>query len=106
MADMLNKINVDERRLIDTHKVCASCTGIQVADPIECVSLDCPWFYARRKAVNRTEVSSMLGNMTDALEFDYSSSELSTSSESETFHCEFWESGDVTGESTEGSESS
>jgi hypothetical protein len=49
-----------EKRVVQTHKVCSACTGSAPCEPIECLSLDCWWFYARKKAEHRAETANEL----------------------------------------------
>lgn len=50
MANLGSIVRNAEKRMADAQLVCASCTGGAPTEPIECVSLDCPWFYARHRA--------------------------------------------------------
>lgn len=45
---------------MNTHLVCTTCTGSAPVDAVHCISLDCPWFYARRKAEAETELIPVL----------------------------------------------
>ncbi|TFY71796.1 hypothetical protein EVG20_g1209 [Dentipellis fragilis] len=49
-ANLLSRIRVQEHRLQTAHEVCVSCTGLPPGEPIQCQSLECPWFYERREA--------------------------------------------------------
>ncbi|KAJ3575642.1 hypothetical protein NP233_g970 [Leucocoprinus birnbaumii] len=57
-----------EHRLLTAHKVCASCAGITPGEPVECISLDCPWLYTRKKAEARTEAVETMEILVDELE--------------------------------------
>lgn len=50
-----NRVKKLERRLVDTHRVCSSCTGAAVSEQIECMSIDCPWLYSRKKAEDKAD---------------------------------------------------
>ncbi|KAF9076289.1 hypothetical protein BDP27DRAFT_1389695 [Rhodocollybia butyracea] len=60
LAGLLTRIRANEQRLINTHQVCSSCTGTALEDAAQCQSLDCSWFYARKKAEARTEFLGIL----------------------------------------------
>jgi len=47
-------------RLANSHLVCASCARTAPGEPVECDSLDCPWFFARKKADRQIEVMSII----------------------------------------------
>lgn len=70
MADLGCIMGKAERKLADAHLICASCTGVPQAEPIECESLDCPWFYAREKAHEDMSMMSLYSQMTEALGLD------------------------------------
>ncbi|KAF7310921.1 DNA polymerase [Mycena chlorophos] len=55
MARVLAKMRKGETRLLDITRICASCCQTPAGEPIECDSLDCSWFYARRKAEARLD---------------------------------------------------
>jgi len=52
---MLSGVRAIEQSFINTQSVCRACTGCVPGELIECVSLDCPWMYARRKGEYRLE---------------------------------------------------
>jgi len=53
---------------MDTHRVCASCTGSAPSEPIHCESIDCQWFYARRKAEAGLELVPLLTELSEEME--------------------------------------
>ncbi|TFK41148.1 hypothetical protein BDQ12DRAFT_697053 [Crucibulum laeve] len=67
IANIGLQLNGKERRLRNTHLICASCTGSAPAEPIQCDSLDCPWLYARKKAEAKLEISSLLHEISEDL---------------------------------------
>ncbi|KAF9526453.1 hypothetical protein CPB83DRAFT_462528 [Crepidotus variabilis] len=69
MANLRSRIRQKEDWLVKTHQVCATCTGSAAADAIHCVSLDCQWFYARRKAEKETELIPIFEDLLEDLEF-------------------------------------
>lgn len=81
------KSGVFEQRVLSTHEVCATCAGTAPGEPVECVSLDCPWLYARKKAEDRVEVVETMDILMDELDQglvrlpSISSEELSDSSQ-------------------------
>ncbi|PPQ64420.1 hypothetical protein CVT26_002127 [Gymnopilus dilepis] len=50
IASLGLRIKTREERLVNAHRVCCSCTGAPTSDGIQCISIDCQWFYTRRKA--------------------------------------------------------
>ncbi|KAF9568379.1 hypothetical protein CPC08DRAFT_402859 [Agrocybe pediades] len=62
------QIKKKEKRLKDSHLICSTCTGLSPADPILCESLDCPWFYARRKAEAEMEMVPLYVELSEELE--------------------------------------
>jgi DNA polymerase zeta len=55
-AGLLARIRDGELRLVNTHRICGACSELPQAEPVSCVSLDCPWLFARKKANNKTEL--------------------------------------------------
>ncbi|KAJ7706169.1 hypothetical protein B0H17DRAFT_1035991 [Mycena rosella] len=55
MSTMLSKIQMGERRLLDIHRTCATCTQTPLAEPVKCESLDCSWLYARTKTERKLD---------------------------------------------------
>ena len=68
MSNLRSRIRRREERLVDAHLVCATCTSSAPADAIHCISLDCPWFYTRRKAEAETDVIPALEELLEGLE--------------------------------------
>ena len=68
MVNLRSRIRGREERLVNAHLVCATCTGSAPADVIHCISLDCPWFYTRRKAEAETDIIPALENLLEELE--------------------------------------
>ncbi|KAJ7225506.1 hypothetical protein GGX14DRAFT_639250 [Mycena pura] len=60
MSGLLSKIQLGEKRLLDTSRICWSCTQTPLGEPIECVSLDCLWLYARKRAEERLDILAVL----------------------------------------------
>lgn len=68
LANLNYRIRSREQRLKHAHEVCASCTNIALSDIIHCESLDCQWFYARRKAEIGMELVPLLADASEDLE--------------------------------------
>jgi len=62
------RIRIKEERLASAHRVCSTCTGSIPSDPIYCESLDCQWFYARRKAEAGMELVPLFEDLIEELE--------------------------------------
>lgn len=56
-----------EHRLLTAHGICATCAGTAPGEPVECISLDCPWLYARKKAEARVETVETMDILVDEL---------------------------------------
>ncbi|KAG2366540.1 hypothetical protein BDR07DRAFT_1395782 [Suillus spraguei] len=66
MPTLLNQMRKGEARLLDVQRVCASCASTANAEPIECINIDCPWLFDRKKAERRTEfLEGLQGIMKD-----------------------------------------
>ncbi|KAJ7597046.1 hypothetical protein C8J56DRAFT_919017 [Mycena floridula] len=70
IAVVMDHIRIHEKRLLDTQLVCATCTGAPNADPVECISLDCDWYYRRARAVAKTDFLVTLMHIIKDLETD------------------------------------
>lgn len=68
LANLNYRIKAREERLKSTHDICVSCTNVAPSDFIHCESLDCQWFYARRKAQTGMELVPLLAEMSEELE--------------------------------------
>ncbi|KDR84999.1 hypothetical protein GALMADRAFT_131759 [Galerina marginata CBS 339.88] len=62
------RIRTREERLTSTHRICSTCTGSTPSDPIHCESLDCQWFFARRKAEAGMELVPLFEELIEELE--------------------------------------
>lgn len=49
VAALLSRLHVAEDRLRCAHELCASCTAVSPLEPVRCESLDCQYFYERKK---------------------------------------------------------
>ena len=43
------RLSIDEKKVLQLHEVCASCSGLPLGDEIRCKSKDCPVFYTRTR---------------------------------------------------------
>lgn len=62
------RIKAKEERMANTHSICATCTGSAPSEPIKCISLDCPWFFARRKTEAGLELIPLFKELIEGLE--------------------------------------
>jgi len=67
MANFGFMIRKAEERLVHAQLICGSCTGSATAEPIECESTDCPWFYARQGANHDIEMVPLYQELTKQL---------------------------------------
>lgn len=68
ILSLLNRVKKLERRLVDTHRVCSSCTGAAMSEQIECMSTDCPWLFSRKKAEDKGDQVARLQELVRELE--------------------------------------
>ncbi|KAH9944384.1 uncharacterized protein BXZ73DRAFT_87292 [Epithele typhae] len=68
MSELLARIHKTERRLMDVHLVCSSCSGIAPGEPVDCETLDCPWFYERQKTYAKSDALATIHELVDDLE--------------------------------------
>ncbi|KAF8909030.1 hypothetical protein CPB84DRAFT_1813269 [Gymnopilus junonius] len=68
IANLGFRIRTREERLRNAHRVCASCTGAPISDGIQCESLDCQWFYTKRKAEAAIELVPTLAELIEELQ--------------------------------------
>ena len=70
ILSLSNRVKKLERRLMDTHSICSSCTGAAMSEQIECMSTDCPWLYSRKKAEEKADQVARLRELVKELEFN------------------------------------
>ncbi|KAF9652022.1 hypothetical protein BDM02DRAFT_3153972 [Thelephora ganbajun] len=80
ILSLSNRVKKLERRLLDTHRVCSSCTGAAMSEQIECTSTDCPWLYSRKKAEGKVDQVARLQELIKELELSASLEESHTPS--------------------------
>lgn len=68
MTRLSTRIQVNEARLVNAHRICASCAGCAQSEPIRCESLDCPWLYSRKKAEGKMELLAIVRELLGGLE--------------------------------------
>ncbi|KAF9481424.1 hypothetical protein BDN70DRAFT_831218 [Pholiota conissans] len=68
LATLACRARAREERFRNAHLLCVSCTSTAFSDPVQCESLDCQWFYARRKAEARLELVPLFEEVSRALE--------------------------------------
>jgi len=68
ISALLSKLHIAEERMTNAHAICASCSNISLAEPVECESLDCPWLYERKKADNRAGLLGGIGQFVEDLD--------------------------------------
>ena len=77
------RIRAREERLANAHRICGTCTSSSPEDPILCESLDCPWFFSRRKAEEAMDLVPILAELSDDLEKEKENKALDKGEESE-----------------------
>ncbi|CAK5264403.1 unnamed protein product [Mycena citricolor] len=66
LPGILFKIRKGEKRVLEAHQVCGSCSNSPAGDSIECESLDCSWMYRRTKAVHKLDFLENLARLLEA----------------------------------------
>lgn len=69
IPNFLRRIHKGEKKLLDTHRICATCTSSGPVEPIECLNTDCPWLYERKKAERKSEFLEGVCTLMEDLDF-------------------------------------
>ncbi|THH17005.1 hypothetical protein EW146_g3727 [Bondarzewia mesenterica] len=64
---LLSRLRVTEDRLRTGHQICASCTESAPSEPIRCQSLDCPWYFERKKAEAKADDVALIQELLDEI---------------------------------------
>ena len=56
LLSLRTRLSSEERKLLDIHKICQSCSGISPLDEVACDSKDCPVFYTRTRQKARLKM--------------------------------------------------
>jgi len=62
------KSSAFENRVLTAHEICITCAGTSPGEPVECISLDCPWLYARKKAEDKLKTVETMELIVNELE--------------------------------------
>lgn len=62
------KSSAFENRVLTAHEICITCAGTSPGEPVECISLDCPWLYARKKAEDKLKTIETMELIVNELE--------------------------------------
>lgn len=68
MVSLSRRIQVNQKRLANAHRICGTCTGSEPTEPIKCESLDCPWLFSRKRAENKAEFLEAVQELLDDLD--------------------------------------
>jgi len=68
MSGLLSQVRTSEKRLQTVHNVCTACTRSEPLEPVRCVSLDCPWFFQRKKVEQQAEDIEILQELVQGME--------------------------------------
>jgi len=68
MSGLLSQVRISEKRLQTVHNVCTTCTRSEPLEPVRCVSLDCPWFFQRRKVEKQAEDIEILQELIQGMD--------------------------------------
>lgn len=67
-SELLLRVRKTEGKLRNVQLICSSCCGTAPAEPIKCESLDCPWFFERKKVENKAEGLAAIEDLIQELE--------------------------------------
>lgn len=62
LLSLRTRLNVEERKLLDLHKICQSCSGLSPLDEVTCDSKDCPVFYTRTRQKTRFRMEKAIAD--------------------------------------------
>ncbi|KAI9569796.1 hypothetical protein HD554DRAFT_2087438 [Boletus coccyginus] len=65
---VLLRLRKGEQRLLNTQRICASCTSTASSEPNACMNLDCPWLYERTKAEQKQDFLEGLRTLVEDLD--------------------------------------
>ncbi|KAH9065755.1 hypothetical protein EDB87DRAFT_1593004 [Lactarius vividus] len=68
MSGLLSQVRISEKRLQTVHDVCTVCTWSEPLEPVRCTSLDCPWFFQRKKVEKQVEDVEILQGLIQRME--------------------------------------
>ncbi|KAH8997309.1 hypothetical protein EDB92DRAFT_2030379 [Lactarius akahatsu] len=68
MSGLLSQVRISEKRLQTVHDVCTACTRSEPLEPVRCTSLDCPWFFQRKKVEKQAEDVEILQELIQGME--------------------------------------
>ena len=68
VSGLLSRLRIAEERLKTGYQICASCTESVPSEPIKCESLDCSWFFERKKAEVKAENTILIHTLLDGME--------------------------------------
>ncbi|KAF5370238.1 hypothetical protein D9615_010070 [Tricholomella constricta] len=60
IAALSSRIQVNEKHLMNSHRICTTCTGSVPGEPIQCESFDCPWLFSRKRAENKQDFMTIV----------------------------------------------
>lgn len=69
MVNLSHRIQANQKRLANAHRICGTCTGSEPTEPIKCESLDCPWLFSRKRAENKEELLVALQDLLDNMDY-------------------------------------
>jgi DNA polymerase zeta len=68
MSGLLSQVRTSEKRIQTVHDVCTTCTRSEPLEPVRCVSLDCPWFFQRKKVEKQAEDIEILQELIEGMD--------------------------------------
>ncbi|KAF8078614.1 hypothetical protein FPV67DRAFT_1465830 [Lyophyllum atratum] len=83
IAKLSSRIQANERRLLNAHRICTTCTGSVPGEPIKCESLDCPWLFSRKRAENKDDFLQIVKEIIEDVNEDAETDEDDYSTESD-----------------------
>ena len=68
ISELLRRISKGETRLLNTQRICETCTGSAPSEPIRCESVDCAWLFERKKVERKAETLVFLRELLKSVE--------------------------------------
>lgn len=71
ISGLLSRARNTEERLRNVQLVCGFCCGTAQTEPVECESLDCPWFFERQKLETKAEALTTVHELITEMEDEW-----------------------------------
>jgi len=83
MTGLLSRVREREGRLRTAQEICATCSGTEPLEGIECESIDCGWYYERKRAETKVEDSMIVHELIEEMSMMAAAAEADPESRTE-----------------------